>query len=205
MRLNELKLFEQHVHISEFTDAYYDRVKNELRDSCPEVVGAVYLNSSGITSLKNCPRVVHSTFNLNDTKLTSAIGGPEKVGNYVSGPITSLEGLPRVIENELDLTGSAITSLEGIHRHVKQLGTDGASTGDLIVRGEQIKAGGLGLLLIDGFFRVKAWRRPGALKSRFGKACDIINPYIEHNNGRKNLVECHERLLDAGLDEFAEI
>jgi hypothetical protein len=208
MYLAELnKLLESSVNIGPYDEEYYNYKTGHFTEQCPEVVLNVSLDYSELVDLTNAPKKVIGKFDISYTNVQSLVGSPREVGSYYASSLmlTSLKGISPIIHGDAYLNENRLTSLEGIHRHIKVLGSDGGDTARLDLSRNPIKRGGLGLLLINGFFRTHYRNSPVPEITDFGNAIAIINEYTEHNYGRKALVECQERLLDAGLDAYAEL
>ncbi len=146
---------------------------------------------SGITTLKGSPSIVDKTFDCSNNKLTTLEGGPSKVdGNYMAYSnklLTSLEGGPSYVGERLELSFCGLTSLHNIHKIINHIG-DGAD-----FTKNPIKSHVLGLLLIDGLEQV--WFNNKKVQS-------IIN---KHLKGDRDVFECQEELIEAGLDEYAQL
>lgn len=181
-------------------------------DGSPEIVeGAVDISNNNLKSLKGGPKEVGGCFSCTTNSLTSLKGGPKKVGTYYycsnnkltslegapetitrdffchHNALTSLNGAPKYIKFSLDANSNALTSLEGIHKQIKSIGS-GA-----YFEKNPIKSHVLGLLLIEDLKFVEFDNKP---------LQNIINKYLK--NG-KDVFECQNELMDAGLEDFAQL
>lgn len=153
-------------------------------------------HNSKLTSLDGAPREIVGSFSCNsNSKLKSIKGSPDKVGgdfncagNY---NLTSFEGASKEIGGNFNcLSSLGITTLKNIHKHVPHIG------GKFYARDTPIKSHVLGLLLIKGCMGVSLDNR---------KVQNILNKYLPNNKGNKAVIECQSELLDADLDDFAEL
>ena len=88
----------------------------------------------------------------------------------------------------------SLTSLKGIHKIIKEV------NGDIYLGNTPIKNGILGLLMINGVRNIKNTLTGS---SKFSKAIKIVSKYL--GQGRAGVLSAQEELIDAGLDEFAEL
>ena len=99
--------------------------------------------------------------------------------------LTSLEGAPSSVGGSFSCYSNRLTSLHNIHKQIKYIG----SFADLSYN--PITSHVLGLLLIDG------------LKDVDNKKVErIINIHLK--NGR-DIFACQEELIEAGLEEYAQL
>jgi hypothetical protein len=143
-----------------------------------------------LTSLRGSPNFVAGSFVCRNNYLTSLKGGPEEVVyNYdcSKNKLTSLEGAPKIIGGYFYCAFNSLTSLEGIHLKISRI--DGYAN----FKKNPIKSHVLGLLLIDGLHKV--WFDNENLD-------EIINKYLK---GSRDVFECQNELMDAGLDEYAQL
>lgn len=203
-------------------DGYFKCTHNpELKslEGGPKEVTGVYQISSNInlTSLKGAPKKINSDFYCaynselvsfegapeevtgdflcyNNQKLTSLKGAPAKITKdfYCAGHknLTSIEGAPKEIGGDFICRDNNITSLKGIHKQVTKL------SGKFNAEKTPIKSHVLGLLL-NGCTGVEEFGNKEVQK--------ILNKYLPNTRGNKGLIECQSELLDAGLEDFAEL
>lgn len=173
----------------------------------PKVVkGDCIISGTEITSLEGAPTEVGGVLSLSlNPKLTSFKGGPTKVGSHVivekNALLQNLDGLPEEIGGTLDLKNLRSGSLKGIGR-VKSCKT-------IVI--SEIKSNILGLIMIDGLKEVEiSWvidhHIPGFDEKKLKDAINILKPYFGKGRGDKKMVfEAQEKLIDANLDDFAEL
>lgn len=189
-----------------------------LEGSPKKVIGSYSCRSNPrITSLEGAPQEVTGSFDCSNNKsLKSLKGAPEKTGNFTcthNHMIKSLEGAPQEVTGYFDcyrnpnlesLKGAPkevdgyfdcshnpkLTSLKGIHKQITSM--DGIFEAD----STSIKSHVLGLLLIKGCRKVKLDNK---------EVEDILNKYLPNTRGNKAVIECQSDLLDADLDDFAEL
>lgn len=189
-----------------------NRQLTSLEGAPEKVSGSFYCNGNMLTSLEGAPKEVDGSFNCCDTKLTSLKGAPQKVDrnfycsdNYLtslkgapkevggyfycrSSKLTSLEGAPKEIGGYFDCDGNRLTSLQGIHEIITKI------NGAFYVTHNPIKSHVLGLLLIDGCIKVSIDN---------DKVSAIINKYL--GKGKDGVLAAQEELIEAGLEEFAQL
>lgn len=102
--------------------------------------------------------------------------------------LTSLEGCPKIVKRDFDCNDNKLVSLKDIHKHVHEIG------GNIYLEGNQITSHVLGLLKIKRLRAVRMSNNPNIEQ--------IIN---RHLRGGRNLLACQEEMMDAGLDDFAQL
>jgi len=81
-----------------------------------EVLGYFSCAGNKLTTMKNCPAVIHGNINCADNKLITLEGSPEIInGNFhcSSNMLTSLKGCPKIINGSFSCSYNKLTSLEG--------------------------------------------------------------------------------------------
>lgn len=127
-----------------------------------------------------------------DMGLTSLDGAPASVAGFFrcsNNELTSLEGAPAHIGGYFYCSFNKLESLKDIHLHIKHIG------GFASFRDNPIKSHVLGLLLIDGLF--------GAMLPNV-EVDAIINSHFP-SKGIESLLLCQEELINAGLEEYAQL
>lgn len=173
-----------------------DDTKNEVWTG-----GFFCSHKRNLVSLEGAPKKVTGNFEcIANPNLVSLKGAPEEVGRtWPAGKfdcshnpnLASLEGAPKIIgANFICSNNPKITSLKSIHKQVTSMG------GIFYAHNTQIKSHVLGLLLIKGCIGVQ-------LDNKEVQA--ILNKYLPNTRGNKAVIECQSDLLDAGLDDFAEL
>lgn len=167
-----------------------------LEGAPKEVTG--YFNCSSNGKLKSLEGSPDKTGNFNCThnpEISSLKGGPKEVTGYFdcyrNPNLSSLEGAPKTIGGYFDCSHNPkLTSLKGIHKQLTSM------NGLFEANFTSIKSHVLGLLLIKGCTNVK-------LDNKEVEA--ILNKYLPNTRGNKAVIECQSDLLDADLDDFAEL
>lgn len=122
-------------------------------------------------------------------QLTSLEGAPNHVGGDLvcsGNQLGSLKGAPEYVGDDFMCHNNQLTSLEGIHEQMLEI------KGFAKFLNNPIKSHVLGLLLIKGLKSVEFDDQ---------QLADIINKYLPLGD----VMECQNELIDAGLEEFAQI
>jgi hypothetical protein len=151
------------------------------------------LSNKKLTSLQglNIPEKVTGLFNCRDNLLTSLNGVPIIVGEFFScgrNKLTSLDYVPEKINGYLNCSQNNLTSLEGIHKQIKKM------NGDFYAEDNPIKSHVLGLLLIDGLTEIYLDNK---------QVQKILNKHL--GKGKAGVLNARQELLDADLDDYAEL
>ena len=128
-------------------------------------------------------------FSCSLNNLTSLEGAPSKVnGNFSchNNKLTSLEGAPSKVNGSFFCTGNNIKSISGIHKIIKEIHEEFWCDDVTHV---------LGLCLIKGITRVYHDNK---------KVQSILNKHVGPGT-RDAMVDCHEELVEAGLEEYAQL
>lgn len=152
-------------------------------------VGDIDISGRDITTLKGAPQHIVGRFSCSDNLLTS------------------LEGAPSVITGGFFCNNNDVTSLHDVHKIITEI------RGVFSMLNNPIKSHVLGILMIKGLQWVKiADSRLSAKNPEGGEAAPrllevqaILEKYIPNRVGKKSLLECQSELLDAGLDEYAQL
>ncbi len=143
-----------------------------------------------LTSLKGAPKEVGGYFHANDNNLTSLEGAPVVVGGYFSvshNQLTSLEGAPTVVGGYFSMNDNKLTSLKDVHKHVKEV-----RSGSFFCEGNPLESHVLGLMKIKWLLMV--W-----LDNK--EVMNILNSLLPGGT----VLDAQSALLDAGLDEWAQL
>ena len=122
--------------------------------------------------------------------LTSLKGAPSSVGgdfDCYNNKLTSLEGGPSFIGGNFYCYKNNLTSLHNIYKQIKHIGGFANFTYN------PIKSHVLGLLLIEGLTSV-----------RFDNL-EVTNIINRHLSGDRDVFACQEELIEAGLEDFAQL
>jgi hypothetical protein len=150
-----------------------------------------------LRSLKGAPKTVSEQFHCYNNKLTTLEDGPTEVGTNFecdNNKLTSLKGAPSKIGGHFMGFNNRLTSLEGIHKIIKEV------NGRLDFSNNRIKSHVLGVLLIKGVTEVDFGN------SKTNPLVDsILNRRLPNTTGNKAVLDCQSEMLDAGLDEYAQL
>lgn len=102
--------------------------------------------------------------------------------------ISNFQQAPTVIMGGLSLHGNKLESLKDIHKHIHEI------NGHLNLANNRIRSHVLGLLLIKGLTQVQ-------LDNIHVRA--ILNRHL--GKGRAGMLQAQEELIEAGLEEFAQL
>jgi hypothetical protein len=122
-------------------------------------------------------------------QLTSLTGAPTSVtgGFYCFGnQLTSLTGAPTSVTGDFHCSNNQLTSLKDIHKYIKSIG------GNFYLVRNPIKSHVLGLLKIKGLKSVELDNK---------EVEKILNKYLPEGD----ILDCQQELIEAGLDEYAQL
>jgi hypothetical protein len=125
---------------------------------------------------------VSGRFNCSNKQLTSLTGAPKEVsGDFYCrlNTLTSLTGAPASVGRDFSCSKNALTSRQGIKKIITKI------NGTFYCRENPLKSHILGLLKIKGCKKVEK----------------ILNKYLPEGD----LLDCQEELIDAGLDDYAQL
>ena len=190
----------------------YSKQLTSLEGAPSHVDGGFYCHSNELTSLEGAPSHVGSYFDCRNNRLTSLEGAPSRVGGYFDcsnnqlaslrgapshvaasffcnyNSLTSLEGAPSRVGGGFICTNNKLTSLKDVSRQITEIqGTFGC-------RQNPIKSHVLGLLLINGIEKVLLDN---------AQVQNILNRHL--GKGRVGMLQAQEELIEAGLEEFAQL
>ena len=111
-------------------------------------------------------------------------------GNFscASNELTSLEGAPSHVGGDFYCAFNELTSLKDVHKHIAEI------KGIFYAIDNPIKSHVLGLLLIKGL-------RVAQLDNT--QVAEILNKHL--GKGRVGMLMAQEELIEAGLEEFAQL
>jgi len=135
------------------------------------------------------------TLDLRGRNLKSLKGCPSSVLGSVwanNNYLTSLEGIPKAIGVTLFIQNNPIVNLHNVHKSIKHVK-------NIHLSSERIKSHILGLLLINELLEV--YRETVPLQ----RWLEIVNQYLPNNQGMKAVYDCQTELLEADLDEYAQL
>lgn len=157
----------------------------------PKFVGGGFnCVSNRLTNLEGAPDRVTTDFFCYRNELTTLKGGPSYVGGLFScseNNLTSLEGAPEFVGGDFVCKNCPeLTSLKGVHKHIKQVNG--------VFDAFEIKSHVLGLLLIKGITEIDLHNR---------KVNTILNRHL--GKGMEGVFDAQEELIEAGLEEYAQL
>ena len=130
-------------------------------------------------------------FNCSDTRLTSLKGAPSHADGYFycsDNRLVSLVGAPSHVDGSFSCSVNKLTSLKDVHKHITEI------KGKFYAVGNPITSHVLGLLLIKGATRVYLDNK---------QVEEILNRHL--GEGRAGMLMAQEELIEAGLEEFAQL
>ena len=124
-------------------------------------------------------------------RLTSLAGAPSHVDGYFNcsvNELTSLAGAPSHVGGDFSCYNNELTSLKDVYKHVTEI------KGTFYAIKNPIKSHVLGLLLIKGVTEVRLDNK---------QVEEILNRHL--GKGRVGMLMAQEELIEAGLEEFAQL
>lgn len=190
--------------------------RNKLTDlvGAPTTIGRnFYCSQNNLTSLKGCPAEIPFSFDCSVNNLTTLEFAPKcQILICDSNRLTSLKGAPSYVRT-FSCNYNKLTSLEYAPTHALEsficknnkisslIGVDDIleNVGVFYCGDNPIREGGLGLLLIPKISKLVFDNG-----ERTNLAFAIIANYISVN-AAELIYECQRELIEAGLEEFAQI
>ena len=126
-----------------------------------------------------------------NNRLTSLEGAPSHVDGYFNcsvNELTSLAGAPSHVGGDFSCYNNELTSLKDVYKHVTEI------KGTFYAIKNPIKSHVLGLLLIKGVTEVRLDNK---------QVEEILNRHF--GKGRAGMLMAQEELIEAGLEEFAQL
>ena len=161
-------------------------------EGAPSHVGWIFdCSGNELTSLEGAPRHVDGSFRCYRNRLTSLRGAPSHVGSYfncTNNQLTSLEGAPSSVDGNFYCAINKLTSLKDVYKHVTEI------KGVFYANENPINSHVLGLLLIKGVTEVRLDNE---------QVEEILNRHL--GKGRAGMLMAQEELIEAGLEEFAQL
>ena len=153
--------------------------------------GSFNCSHNELTSLEGAPSHVNGNFDCSVNLLTSLEGAPSHVGGYFScsvNNLTSLDGAPSHAGGSFYCAFNELTSLKDVHKHIAEI------KGEFCAVANPINSHVLGLLLIKGVTKVQLDNK---------QVEEILNRHF--GKGRVGMLMAQEELIEAGLEEFAQL
>ena len=168
-----------------------DRGLTTLRGCPKKVLGFVNFSFNKLTSLEGAPSHVCGDFSCSNNELASLADAPSRVDGHFDcsdNKLTSLAGAPSHLDGDFYCYNNKLTSLKDVHKHITEI------KGIFYAFKNPINSHVLGLLLIKGVTEVKLDN---------GQIEEILNKHL--GKGRAGMLMAQEELIDAGLEEFAQL
>ncbi|MGI0076851.1 MAG: hypothetical protein ACREAU_05545, partial [Nitrosopumilaceae archaeon] len=159
-----------------------------------QVGGNFFCSNTKISSLEGAPSQVGGDFSCHNTNITSLEGAPSQVGgwfNCADTDITSLEGAPSQVGSNFISYKTNITSLHNIHKQIKHIGNK-------FYLSKTTNSNVIGVMFIRGLKSIEFHQRSEEQK----QVENIINRHLKRD---RNIHDCQEELIEAGLSEYAKI
>ena len=167
-----------------------------------KIDGTLYIADNNLTNIDFLPTEINGGLTINDNKKLTDFSGLAKVkGLKRIYAITtgfnddSFKHLPNTIEI-LNITDTKVTSLHNIHKYIPNIGK-------LVLSSSNIKSHVLGLLMINSRFDLininSGYKAPDV------PWFNIVKKYTGKTNNNDSIYECQEELIEANLDEYAQI
>jgi hypothetical protein len=160
-----------------------------LKGAPDEVDGNFDCGENELTSLEGGPTVVKGHYICSHNNLTSLKGAPKEVGGGFfarNNMLASLEGAPALVDGDFSVSDNKLTSLKDIHKQVKEI------DGVFYCTGNPLESHVLGLMKIKGLTMVFLDNH---------EVEDILNELLPGGS----VLEAQSALLDAGLDDWAQL
>ena len=144
-----------------------------------------------LTSLEGAPSCVGGGFYCSYNQLTSLEGAPSRVNggfDCAYNELTSLAGAPSRVNGNFNCSNNELASLKDVYKHVTEI------KGKFYAIKNPIKSHVLGLLLIKGVTEVRLDNK---------QVKEILNSHL--GKGRAGMLMAQEELIEAGLEEFAQL
>ena len=177
-------------------------------EGCPEYIGGSFdCAQLQLTSLEQGPKEINTRnasgfgYECFINKLSSLKGIPKNIMrlNASENLINTLEDFPERIEKDCIINNNKLTNLKNIHKHIKHIG------GRLVIAENPIKSHILGLLKIEGLQDVSAFREFHTPKELMHSPLVIAVAIINKHLKDRDILACQQELIDAGLEEFAQL
>jgi len=172
----------------------------DLKHSPKEVGGNFNAFGNGLTSLIGAPRHIGKDFAVYYNNLETLEGIPETVGgtlNISKNKIKKLDHFPSKVGGAIDLERNKFTSVKDIVDVLPKV-----IHGTLNLSGNPFKGG------LMSMFTVKCENIIFYIDSKFERlkqASEIIYSHLSSGDDEKSIFDVQQELIDASLEEFAEV
>jgi hypothetical protein len=176
----------------------------------PEHVdGDFYCSDNKLTSLEGAPSSVGGNFSCSDNKLKNLIGGPKRVdGDFFCGrnELESLEGSPETVGIDFYCQANKLKSLVGITKKVKDLCVNGNQLTNLHNIHKMVDIDGAADFLANPITsHVLGLLMMPKLEEVYLDNVKVLRIINKHIKGDKDIFACQEELIEAGLDDYAQL
>ena len=164
-----------------------------------KLTGTYECSHNKLTSLRGAPRRAPRFFSCENNNLRNLMGSPNSVHfnfNCNSNQLTSLKGAPNKIGGNFNCAFNKLTSLRGIHKYFK----GGWIKGRLDLSQNPITSHVLGVMLIPELKGVDYWS--ATLNVEHEKVAEILNYHLQND---RDVIQCQQDLIDAGLKAYAQL
>lgn len=146
-----------------------------------------------------------------DSKISTFYNFPDYVGNGITMQrtpnIKSTEFITKNIGNSISLVETGITSFANVHKHIKEVGINSNWKPSISIPLET-KSALLGFLLIKGLKLIwEDWYydNKDLMKPKYQPLKNAAFIVQKHLAGDRDVLECQEELIKAGLKEYARL
>lgn len=190
-------------------ELFEDRDVKSLRARYPEyTTGNFSCDDKNLTSLEGSPGIVYGNFYCYYNNFSSLEGGPLGTVDFIcysshlkslkgaphqvrnfdveDNELTSLDHAPKKVDGDFNCRRNKLTSLHNIHKQISSIG------GIFSAEYNPIKSDILGLLKIKNLI---------CIHLDDDKIDGIINKYLPEGD----LIACQQELIEAGLEEYAQL
>lgn len=163
---------------------------------CPKTIdGNFDCSYNALTSLKYCPTLsgkISGAFDCTNNKLRSLQFCPEHINGAFTCTTNNLTTLlygPKTVLGNYDCGDNYLENIDGLPEQI---------TGRFYMRNSD----NLKSFPALRFLKIKNLL---SISTDFRKVDVIINQYLPNTRGNDAIIECQNELLDAGLDDFAQL
>jgi hypothetical protein len=173
--------------------------------------GSFMLDNLKMTSLVGSPEKIDGTMSCSNNLLRSLKGGPVEVAgkfNCYNNELTSLEGGPKLVGGSFNCEYNQITSLEGVARIISGVFyCSGNNLTSLKGIHKQIKYIGVFADFQHNPIRshVLGLLKINGLEGVFFDDSQLAKIITKYLKGDRDIFACQEELIEAGFEEFAQL
>ena len=205
-----------------YKDERFPHFPNTIPLKFGTVDGSFDVTSCRLKSLEGCPTDITHSFKAAYNIFPNLKGGPKRVGgDYIvtwNSALTSLEGMAEIVALSANLGNTSISeedfkylpkkmtnlrindcqnikSISSLHKYVQEISRI------ISITHLNLEGGLLGLLKIKG---LQTYQYGFKEEGKLAKALEIIDEFLPVKSD-SDLFDCQEKLMDAGLEEYARI